>query len=127
MVCRVAAVIGALGLVFAGSAPVQGSRPSPRAVAAPVQVVHVSWGVIGYRAVGHGRPLVLLAGSDGSIDDWSPMLIDHLAAGARVYAMDYEGTGRTNIHEHSAIPRRRAHLDKSSECPYKRGGGNEIR
>lgn len=97
MACRVAAVIGVLGLVLVSPAPVRGSEPSPKAVAAPVQVVHVSWGVIGYRAVGHGRALVLLAGSSGSIDDWSPMLVDRLATGARVYAMDYEGTGRTSL------------------------------
>ena len=95
MRARVAAVIGVLGLAFAVTA--YGSQPPPTAVTAPVRVVRVSWGSIGYRVVGKGRPLVLLVGEPGSIDSWSPSLLDALAGGARVYAMDYEGIGRTTL------------------------------
>lgn len=73
------------------------TQPTPKAVMAPVQTVRVQWGSIGYRVVGQGRPLVLLAGVPGNIDDWPPSLIDALAGGARVYAMDYEGAGRTAV------------------------------
>jgi pimeloyl-ACP methyl ester carboxylesterase len=68
------------------------------AVRAPVRTVRVSWGRIGYRSVGSGRPLLLLIGGGGpadSIDDWPPALIDALASRHRVIAMDYEGIGQT--------------------------------
>jgi pimeloyl-ACP methyl ester carboxylesterase len=61
----------------------------------------VSWGTIGYRSVGHGRPLVLLTGGGLqpalSIDDWPPAFIDALARHHRVLAVDYEGIGRTTL------------------------------
>jgi pimeloyl-ACP methyl ester carboxylesterase len=70
---------------------------APDAVEAPVQVVGVPWGVIGYRVVGQGRPLVLLNGIEESLDDWTPALLDDLGRGARVYAIDYEGVGRSSL------------------------------
>jgi pimeloyl-ACP methyl ester carboxylesterase len=94
---KAVAVVGAVGLLLAVLVSACGSRPPPDVVKAPVQVVRVSWGVIGYRTVGQGRPLVLLVGAPGSIDDWTPALVDDLARGARVYAMDYEGIGRTTL------------------------------
>ena len=97
MNARVAAVIGVVGLALGLGGPVRASRSPPNAAQAPVQVVHVSWGSIGYRVVGRGRPLVLLVGEPGSIDSWPPSLIDALAGAARVYAVDYEGIGRTTL------------------------------
>jgi len=94
---RVAAVIGVLGLVLGLGASARGSQSPPNAVQAPVKTVRVSWGSIGYRVVGKGRPLVLLVGEPGSIDTWPPSFIDALASGARVYAIDYEGIGRTTL------------------------------
>lgn len=78
------------------------ARPAPAAaapsvVSAPVRTVGVAWGQIGYRAVGHGRPLVLVAGAAGSIDDWAPAFIDALARRHRVYVLDNEGVGRTTL------------------------------
>jgi pimeloyl-ACP methyl ester carboxylesterase len=72
----------------------------PNALTAPVRTVHVSWGTIGYRAVGHGPPLLLLTGGGPpgpSIDDWPPSMIDQLALTHRVLAVDYEGIGRTTL------------------------------
>jgi pimeloyl-ACP methyl ester carboxylesterase len=74
---------------------------STSAVDTGVSVVHVSWGTIGYRSVGHGRPLVLLTGGGVqpalSIDDWPPAFIDALARHHRVLAVDYEGIGQTTL------------------------------
>ena len=97
MEARVAAVIGVSGLLLALGASARGNQTPPNAVQAPVKTVRVSWGSIGYRVVGRGRPLILLVGEPGSIDTWPPSLIDALAVGARVYAIDYEGIGRTTL------------------------------
>ena len=73
---------------------------SPSAVGAPVGVARVAWGTIGYRSVGHGRPLVLLMGGGSqpfSIDHWPPSLIDALARNHRVLAIDHEGVGSTTL------------------------------
>lgn len=93
---KAVAVVGAVGLLLAVLVSACGS-PSPDAMKAPVQVVRVSWGQIGYRVVGQGRPLVLLIGEPATLDNWTPSLIDRLAVRARVYAMDYEGIGRTTV------------------------------
>jgi pimeloyl-ACP methyl ester carboxylesterase len=82
----------ALGAVLAAS----GSR-APNAVKAPIQVVRVPWGVVGYRVIGQGRPLVLLNGLEESLDNWAPALLDDLGRDARVYAIDYEGVGRSSV------------------------------
>jgi pimeloyl-ACP methyl ester carboxylesterase len=87
--------IGAVGLVLAAASAAPASDRA-NAVKAPVQVVRVPWGVIGYRVLGQGRPLVLLNGLEESLDDWTPALLDDLGRGARVYALDYEGVGRSS-------------------------------
>src|SRR5947209_5124670 len=84
-------------LLAAGPA---GAVTGPNAVATPIRTVHVSWGTIGYRSVGQGSALVLLAGGGAptpSIDDWPPALINRLALTHRVLAVDYEGVGRTTL------------------------------
>src|SRR5437763_4041947 len=89
------ALVGQLALAATASA-----ATAPNALTAPIRTVHVSWGTIGYRSVGHGPPLVLLIGGGPpgpSIDDWPPSLIDGLALTHRVLAMDYEGIGRTTL------------------------------
>ncbi len=95
MRAKAAAVTGVALAVLLLSAC--GNQSAPDALKAPIQIARVSWGVIGYRTVGHGRPLVLLAGQPGTVDDWPPTFIDRLALGARVYAIDYEGIGRTTL------------------------------
>ena len=57
----------------------------------------MAWGRIGYRAVGNGRPLVLVSGTYDSIDFWSPSFVDALAHRHRVLAIDNEGVGRTTL------------------------------
>jgi pimeloyl-ACP methyl ester carboxylesterase len=63
----------------------------------PIKTVHVAWGKIGYRAVGQGRPLVLVTGGSASIDDWAPSFIDLLARHHLVLALDNPGVGRTTL------------------------------
>ena len=87
--------VGAAGAVVFGSAASASSSPS--AIATPIRTVHVAWGTIGYRAVGRGRPLVLVVGGKASIDDWAPSFIDLLARHFLVLALDNEGVGRTTL------------------------------
>ncbi len=94
---RSQALAGVVGLALAALVAACGGQSRPDALKAPIQVARVSWGGIGYRVVGHGRPLVLLVGAPLTIDNWPPELIDRLALGARVYAIDYEGIGRTTL------------------------------
>jgi pimeloyl-ACP methyl ester carboxylesterase len=86
----------ALGVLASLSwAPV--ARAAPSAVSTPIRTVGVPWGKIGYRALGHGRPLVLVVGYSDSIDEWAPRFIDALARHHRVFAFDNEGVGRTTL------------------------------
>jgi pimeloyl-ACP methyl ester carboxylesterase len=66
-------------------------------IAAPVRSVRTAYGTVGYRSVGHGRPLVLIMGLSGSIDVWPPSLIDALARHHRVIAFDNEGIGLSTL------------------------------
>lgn len=93
---RQAAAVLALCMVgMIGS--VGSALAAPSAVNSPVRVVHVTWGRIGYRGVGHGRPLVLVTGYSDSIDGWAPSFIDLLARHHRVLVLDNEGIGRTTL------------------------------
>ncbi len=71
-----------------GAAPVD-------VVAAPVRAANTSSGVVGYREVGHGSPLVLIMGFGGTIDDWAPSFVDALGADHRVVVLDNAGIGKT--------------------------------
>lgn len=98
--------IGAAVACLMGCGAAAGSQPAaggpPAAGRKPVgTAVHVSWGTIGYRSVGHGPALVLLVGGGGtaapSIDYWPPSLVDRLGQRHRILEMDYEGVGRTTL------------------------------
>ena len=64
---------------------------------APIRTVRAGQGTIGYRDVGHGRPLVLIMGLSGTMDSWEPVFADALARGRRVIAFDNEGIRRTTL------------------------------
>ncbi|MGC9963566.1 MAG: alpha/beta hydrolase [Acidimicrobiales bacterium] len=64
-------------------------------VKAPVLVAHTTDGVVGYRVVGAGPPLVLIMGYSGSMDAWQPSFVDVLARAHRVVIFDNAGIGRT--------------------------------
>jgi pimeloyl-ACP methyl ester carboxylesterase len=67
----------------------------PDVVAVPVQVVQTDEGPVAYRQLGKGRPLVLIMGVGGSIDDWAPALVDDLASSFHLILFDNAGIGRT--------------------------------
>jgi pimeloyl-ACP methyl ester carboxylesterase len=92
--CALSAVCAVGAMVVCSAASAAGSNS---AIAAPIKTVHVTWGTIGYRAVGRGRPLVLVVGGKASIDDWAPSFIDLLARHHLVFALDNEGVGRTTL------------------------------
>jgi pimeloyl-ACP methyl ester carboxylesterase len=73
------------------------AAPTPSVTAAPVRSVRTALGTVGYRSIGHGRPLVLIMGLAGSIDAWQPKFIDALARHHRVIAFDNEGIGRSSL------------------------------
>lgn len=125
-----AAVLAALALGAVGAAA---RPPSLRAVLhAPERSVRVSWGRIGYRAVGHGSPLVLIMGLSGSIDAWPPDFIAGLAARHRVIALDNEGIGLSTLRPgRLSIPRmaddtaalvRALHLGRPDVLGWSMGG-----
>ena len=82
----------ALCLALAPSA----AAAAPRSVAhAPIRAVEAGQGKVGYRAVGEGRPLVLIMGLSGTMDAWPPSFVDALARHRRVVVYDNEGIRRT--------------------------------
>jgi pimeloyl-ACP methyl ester carboxylesterase len=89
-----AALTAALGMcAFAAPGTQAAGRVAPSTVAAPMRSVRVPWGRIGYRSIGHGRPLVLVVGSSASIDIWAPRFLDALALRHRLLVFDNEGLG----------------------------------
>ncbi len=86
------AVLALGGAAAADAAPAAGS-----VVTAPIRTVHAGQGTIGYRSVGHGRPLVLIMGLSGTMDSWPPAWIDALARHRRVIVYDNEGIRRTTL------------------------------
>lgn len=92
---------GALTMLIAGCVAMLAMSASataaPSAVNTPIRTVSVSWGRIGYRALGRGQPLLLLQGSTISIDFWPPSFLDALAGRFRIFAPDYEVIGHTTL------------------------------
>lgn len=85
-------------LATAAVAPAQApARSWPRSVAdVPVRTIRAGEGRIGYRAIGRGRPLVLVMGLAGTIDTWMPSFVDALARRHRVIVFDNPGVGRSS-------------------------------
>jgi pimeloyl-ACP methyl ester carboxylesterase len=50
---------------------------------------------IGYRMLGHGRPLVMIVGYGLTMAEWDPRLLDLIAAHRRVIVFDNRGAGTT--------------------------------
>jgi pimeloyl-ACP methyl ester carboxylesterase len=68
------------------------------AATAPTQTARIGKQKIGYRAIGHGRPVVFVQGLAGTIDGWPPSFLDKVAArGHRVVIFDNEGVGRSTL------------------------------
>lgn len=86
---------------FADAALARAGGATPRVapvsiVSVPVRVAHTSDGDVGYRAFGHGPPLVLITGYTGTMEDWDPRFVDALAQHHRVVVFDNAGIGATS-------------------------------
>jgi pimeloyl-ACP methyl ester carboxylesterase len=62
---------------------------------APVRTVRTADGVVAYRKVGSGPPLVLVMGYGGTMETWDPQFVDALAHHYTVVVFDNAGIGRT--------------------------------
>ncbi|HEV8066079.1 MAG TPA: alpha/beta hydrolase, partial [Acidimicrobiales bacterium] len=65
-------------------------------VKAPVRVADTTDGLVGYRQVGAGPPLLMIMGYSGTMDDWEPNFIDALAREHTVVIFDNAGIGMTS-------------------------------
>lgn len=94
-----AALIAALAMLVATAAPAASAGPVASASVfspSPVRHVRANGIEIGYRTIGRGRPLVLIAGSSGTMSEWDPALISRLANKHRVIVFDNRGVGATS-------------------------------
>lgn len=69
----------------------------PRFVNAPTRTIRVGDTDFAYRDLGTGDapPLVMLNHWGANLDNFDPRIVDGLAAGRRVIALDYRGVGRS--------------------------------
>lgn len=74
--------------------------PATSIVSAPVQTADTRLGVVAYRSIGSGPPLVLITGFSGTMEGWDRRLVDALAEHHRVVLLDNAGIGET-----AALPR----------------------
>lgn len=83
-----------------GGDAASGGSPAPGVVqAAPVRYVTVGDLSVGYRVVGaagDGTPLLLIMGSSGTMDLWSPEFVAALAQDRQVIVFDNRGIGETD-------------------------------
>jgi pimeloyl-ACP methyl ester carboxylesterase len=94
-----AATAAAAALPLAGgghaAAAARTAPPPVDILSAPTLVASTADGNVGYRDVGHGRPIVLVVGAGATMDNWDPSFVDTLAARHRVILLDNSGAGQT--------------------------------
>ena len=85
------------------ASPDASGTPAPNVVQqAPVQHVEVGDLDVGYRTIGPfgaaagSTPLLMIMGSSGTMDMWSPQLVEALAQGREVVVFDNRGMGETD-------------------------------
>ena len=69
--------------------------PVTSIVSAPVQTAETKLGVVAYRTIGSGPPLILITGYSGTMEGWDRRLVDALAEHHRVVLLDNAGIGET--------------------------------
>ncbi len=95
------AAASAVALAGCGSSPRQQMTPASlpasaqAVVSAPVRIAHTRLGVVGYRVVGTGPPLVLITGYTATMNSWDPRFVGALAGHYRLVIFDNAGVGRT--------------------------------
>jgi pimeloyl-ACP methyl ester carboxylesterase len=62
----------------------------------PIRTARTHLGTVGYRAIGTGPPLLLIAGYGGTINSWAPQFVDALAQHYHVITLDNAGIGRSS-------------------------------
>jgi pimeloyl-ACP methyl ester carboxylesterase len=92
----------ASGFATAAASPAASGAPAPNVIQqAPVQHVKVGDVEIGYRTIGpfgaaaDSTPLLMIMGSSGTMDMWSPEFVSDLAQGREVVVFDNRGMGET--------------------------------
>ncbi|MDU4255485.1 alpha/beta hydrolase [Pseudomonas nitroreducens] len=69
---------------------------TPLALDAPTKFIELTGRRLAYRTIGTGRPLLLMVRYRGTLDDWDPLFLDHLASrGFQVTIFDYSGLGQS--------------------------------
>ena len=88
-------ILARSGVSLAAAASPTTALQSPNILAAPTLVAHTADGVVGYRQVGNGSPLLLINGVKESMDFWPPSFVDSLASHFTVVVFDNAGVGQT--------------------------------
>ena len=86
-------ILGAILLAGCSSTPA--AAPHPSVIATPVKSIQTSQGVVTYRSLGAGSPLVMVMGYASSQDLWPPSLVNALATHHRVITFNNAGIGGT--------------------------------
>ena len=73
-----------------------GSGSGPDVLTAPIRVVRTSDGMVAYRELGSGPPLLLIVGAGASMDGWPPSFVDAFADHHKVVVFDNAGVGWTS-------------------------------
>ncbi|HEY1828543.1 MAG TPA: alpha/beta hydrolase [Acidimicrobiales bacterium] len=79
----------------AAGASTRATASVPSVLTTPTQIAHTADGAVGYRELGKGSPIVLITGFGATMDEWTPALVDGLAAHHRVVLLDNAGIGDT--------------------------------
>ena len=100
--CRAAALLSALvcalllcAAPLLAAPPSTASGPGFAVAGLPTRLARVGDGVVAYKTLGSGPPLLLLTGYGCSMDSWDGTLVRDLAAGRRLILCDYPGVGRS--------------------------------
>jgi pimeloyl-ACP methyl ester carboxylesterase len=93
---RSAVGLAVIGLLLASCSSTSATSP-PSVITSPVHTIETTDGIVEYRSLGTGAPLVMIMGFAGSQDLWPPELVDDLAAHHRVITFNNAGIGSTAV------------------------------
>ncbi len=93
-VALILAVCGTTGTETSSSGA-SATHATLKVLAAPTRIARTAAGIVGYREVGAGSPLLLITGFGASMDNWPPSFVDSLADHHEVIVFDNAGVGQT--------------------------------